>query len=570
MKHLNLNSRLSRFPIFGQMLVLALLLSACKSVPEKAVEQGQKPSEEKNQTNVALIWQKSTGEIDNPDIPKLFDYSYAGYKLGEEGIPETFEELTVFNVVDYGAIPNDTISDQDAIQAAINAAELNKGGIVFFPPGEFLVNVNPTEANPITITTSNIILKGSGLGENGTTINMKDHMLQSYPDQPEWQVNYMFKFYSKKGEGAPTNISKNANEGDFTIEVENVDNFKNAQFIQLEMPYNVEAVKTALHGKPARPHWEKIIEQGVTYVENHEIESISGNTITLKDPLTNTINATYNWQAKPFYPLENVGVEDIFFKANFNDTFEHHKDFLHDNAWSIISMQRVANSWVRRCRFSNVTGAVSFGNSDASSILMLLVEGNGGHKLTNVTQSARILTGLIDDASNGGQFHGASMSHRTTGSVIWRVKTPKQGWDSHAEFPKNNLVDVYEGAKMTNHGGYYKNEPHHLKGLTLWNYKRLGEPINNYDFWKLSGPKHLYWGFSVVDPIVVGLHGSLTTFNEENLGYLESLGQAVFPESLYEAQLKFRLKKMPKWVTESLKEWKKIEKEWKRTSMSRN
>lgn len=119
-------------------------------------------------------------------------------------------------------------------------------------------------------------------------------------------------------------------------------------------------------------------------------------------------------------------------------------------------MQRVADSLVRRCRFSNITGAMSLSNSYASSILMLLVEGNSGHKLTNVTQSVRILTGLIDDASIGGKYHGASMSHRTTGLVIWHVKTPKQGWDSHAEFLKNNLMDLYEGAKMT-HGGYFKN-----------------------------------------------------------------------------------------------------------------
>ena len=511
----------------------------------------------------ATIWKKFIGEINNPEIPTLFDYSYAGYKLGEAGIPQKFKHLKVFKVQDFGAVANDTISDQEAIQATIKAAELNKGGIVFFPPGEFLVNVKPTESNPITITTSNIILKGSGWGKNGTTINMKNHMLQDFPDQPEWQVSYMFNFFSKKREGAQTNILKNANSGDFTIEVENGKNFINAKFIQLEMPTNVAAVKDALQGKPTRPHWERIIEQGVTYVENHEIERVLGNTITLKDPLINAINANYHWIAKPFYPLENVGVEDIFFKANFTDAFVHHKDFLHDNAWSIISMSRVANSWVRRCRFANVTGGASFANSYASSMLMLLFEGNSGHKLTNVTQSARILTGLIDDASSGGQFHGASMSHRTAGSVIWRVKTPKQGWDSHAEFPINNLVDLYEGSKMTNHGGNYKNEPHHLKGLTLWNYKRVGDTVTNYDFWKMSGPNHLYWGFTVVNPIVVGLHGSPTTFNEENIGYIESLGEAVLPESLYEAQLKFRLKKTPKWVGESLKEWHKIEKEYK-------
>ena len=509
----------------------------------------------------AKIWQKFTGKISNPEIPVLFDYSYAGYKLGEVGIPKKHKHLKKFDVTDFGAIQNDNISDQEAIQSAINAAEKNNGGIIFFPKGEFLVNVKPTKTNPIVIKSSNIILKGSGFGKNGTIINMKDHMLQRTLNEPEWKVSYLFNFSSKKKATKKTNITKNVTEGDFSIEVKNADLFKNAKFIQLEMPYSLEAAKIALQGKKPREHWEKIKEKGVTFIENHAIKSISGNKITLKDPIINNINTDYNWQAKPFYPLENVGVEDIFFKANFKDKFKHHKDFIHDNAWSIIAMQRVANSWVRKCKFANITGAVSMNNSYASSILMLLVEGNSGHKLTNVTQSSRVLTGLINDKSNYGQFHGAAMSHKTSGSVIWRVKTPKQGWDSHADIPKNNLVDLYEGSKMTNHGGFYKNEPHHLKGLTLWNYKRVGKIKENYNFWNLSG-KGMYWGFSVVNPKVVGLHGSKTTLEEKNIGYLESLGTKVFPESLYEAQLKHRLGKSPKWICKSLKEWKNIQQKW--------
>lgn len=506
----------------------------------------------------AKIWEKFTGKISNTEIPTLFDYSYAGYKLGEIGIPKRHKNLKNFNVMDFGAIPNDSISDQKAIQAAINAAEKNKGGVVFFPKGEFLVNVKPTKTNPIRISQSNIILKGSGLGKSGTIIHMKNHMLKRSPEEPEWKVSYMFNFLSTKKEKTQTSITKNANEGNFSIEVKNISIFKDAKFVQLEMPYNIKVVKESLQGKEPRNHWEKIKEKGVTFIENHEIKSIDGNKIILKDPLVNNININYNWQAKPFYLLENVGVEDIYFKANFKDTFKHHKNYIHDNAWSIIAMQRVANSWVRRCKFSNITGAVSINNSYASSILMLLVNGNSGHKLTNVTQSTRVLTGLILDKTNSGQWHGAAMSHKTSGSVIWRVKTPKQGWDSHADIPKNNLVDLYEGAKMTSHGGFYKNEPHHLKGLTLWNYKRIGNPKENYNFWNLSG-RGMYWGFSVVNPTVVGLHGSKTTVKKENIGYLESLGSKVFPESLYEAQLNYRLGKTPKWICKTLKEWKKME-----------
>lgn len=510
----------------------------------------------------AVIWKKYIGETSDPSIPTLIDYSYAGYQLAEQEIPQNFPDLQVFNVLDYGAIPNDNSSDQKAIQAAIHAAEKNQGGVVFFPAGKFLVNVNPTQSNPITVNSSNIVLKGSGAAEGGTTIEMKNHMLQDYPNQPEWKVSYMFKFFSiTKKENTKTTITANAKHGTFEVKVADINLFKNTKYVQLEMPYSLDAVSEVFTEKPPRPHWEKIKEKGVTFLENHAIRDIKDNTITLKDPLINELDTAYNWQAKAYFPLENVGVEDIHFKANFYDSFVHHKDFIHDNAWSIIAMNRVANSWVRRCRFSNITGAVSLHNSYASSILMLLIDGNSGHKLTNVTQSNRVLTGLISDITNNGQFHGAAVSHKSSGSVIWRVKTPKQGWDSHADIPVYNLIDLYEGAKMTAHGGNYKNEPHHLKGLTIWNYKRVGKPVKNYDFWKLSG-KGMYWGFSVVNPIIVGLHGSETTFVEMNVGYVESLGKPVLPASLYEAQLAQRIGKLPKWIDQSKEEWQIFQQQW--------
>lgn len=44
-----------------------------------------------------------------------------------------------FDVTNYGAIPNDTLSDQTAIQAAINACKAAGGGTVFFPNGRYLL-----------------------------------------------------------------------------------------------------------------------------------------------------------------------------------------------------------------------------------------------------------------------------------------------------------------------------------------------------------------------------------------------------------------------------------------------
>lgn len=49
--------------------------------------------------------------------------------------------INVKNVVtDYGAVGNGTTNDRVAIQNALNAAEADGGGIVFFPCGTYLID----------------------------------------------------------------------------------------------------------------------------------------------------------------------------------------------------------------------------------------------------------------------------------------------------------------------------------------------------------------------------------------------------------------------------------------------
>ncbi len=57
----------------------------------------------------------------------LPDFSYAGYHYSNEPVPDVAHPI--FDVTKYGAIPNDDLSDQRAIQAAIAAAEANGKGV---------------------------------------------------------------------------------------------------------------------------------------------------------------------------------------------------------------------------------------------------------------------------------------------------------------------------------------------------------------------------------------------------------------------------------------------------------
>ena len=65
----------------------------------------------------------------SPATSILPNFSYVGYHNGELPIPEN-TQLKVFNVTDFGAKPDDGISDKNAIRKAIKAAENNGGGKV--------------------------------------------------------------------------------------------------------------------------------------------------------------------------------------------------------------------------------------------------------------------------------------------------------------------------------------------------------------------------------------------------------------------------------------------------------
>ncbi len=57
----------------------------------------------------------------------------------------------VFNVLDYGAVPNDGLDDTAAIQTALNAAGAANGGIVTVPAGEYTIATRLTVPQNVTL-----------------------------------------------------------------------------------------------------------------------------------------------------------------------------------------------------------------------------------------------------------------------------------------------------------------------------------------------------------------------------------------------------------------------------------
>lgn len=160
---------------------------------------------------------------------------------------------------------------------------------------------------------------------------------------------------------------------------------------------------------------------------------------------------------------------------------------------------------------------------------------------------------------NAGQFHACGVAKPSIGTVIWNVAWGDDAcFESHATQPRATLIDHCRGAFLTQHqGGAESQLPNHLNDLVIWNMdatkvKGMSRWEGKYYWWDA---KDRWW--KVLNPVIVGFHGQPVEFGETMPGEtarqykrIESIGQAVEPASLYEAQLQRRLGYLPGWIEE--------------------
>ena len=127
-----------------------------------------------NSQTADLVWEQyvEQGAV-NSNLP---DFSYAGFYT-KATFDEQFE-LATFNVMSFGAIPNDDMDDSLAIQEAINAASENGGGIVFLPKGTYRLRGGDT-AHVLRVRASNVIIRGERVSDENATVLLLENPSES-------------------------------------------------------------------------------------------------------------------------------------------------------------------------------------------------------------------------------------------------------------------------------------------------------------------------------------------------------------------------------------------------------
>lgn len=570
-----------------------LLCAAIVSCTEEEVTGDKAPEPEKPvipADGKALAWQNF---VDKNKDNVLLDYSYAGYRHGENEAPDGFAlGYKVENVKT--RMESGNLSAREALTEILreNNLTVSEDGhnghrpyanlVIYFPEGDYVLHsdddnyFDPDRDNAavdskgnnasrcIDITGGHLVFKGDG--PDKTRLIMASPMLPTDKDVM-YSSPSMIQFKHNSGLVQLTSVTSDAAKGSFTVEVGSPLGISAGDWVCLYLKNNDrELVARELHPYEVESTMTNIIEEGVQVQDFHQVRAVDGSRITFYEPLMHEVEAGYNWEIRKFNHYEEVGVEDLCFVGNAKDDFVHHGNWEYDGAYKPVNFVRLTDSWMRNVDFTDVSEACSISICANVSAYSINIRGHRGHSAIRSAGSSRVFIGAVEDRTRGplkdnggtiaeeaGQYHACGVSKQSMGAVIWRVHWGTDScFESHATQPRATLIDCCKGSFLQlRQGGDYNQLPNHLDDLVIWNMESelSGEsdgnsaPAGVFDWWRIG-----FRGWKFLPPVVVGFHGDPINFLESQMKWHEGYGTVVEPQSLYEAQLERRLEYLPAWL----------------------
>lgn len=447
---------------------------------------------------------------------RIPDFSYCGYKASEEPIPSI--EAKIFVAWQDG----DMTEIFQSVIDYVGTLPLDKNGFrgaILLDKGSFKIE------GQLKIRQSGIVIRGSGVGENGT------NLIAAGKDR---RTLIRILGQDDKKLASPIKISDSyVPVNSFTIILSDKHGLKAGDNILIQRPSTKEWIDelgtdhfgggiTSLGWKPS--------EQDIYW--DRTITSVNGNKITFDAPLTTALDQKYGggfiipytWNGR----ISNIGIENLSCISEYD--INNPKDEAH--AWMTITMENVSDAWVRSVIFEHFAGSAVAVLESAKRVtvencksLAPVSEIGGQRRYTFFTSGQQCLFQRLyaeqgyHDFALGFCAAGPNAFVQCHSELPYSFSGPVDSWASGVLF---DVVNINGNALS------YKNRMQEAQGAG-WN-------AANSVFWQCTAslmecfapPTAQNWAF-----------GSWAEFSGN--GYWNESNNHINPRSLYYAQLKERL-----------------------------
>lgn len=423
-------SRLIRLETIWTPLVVVTLLAACgggtDALPDKSA-------------NASELW-GDEGERWSATGP-LPDFSYAGYRRGDEPIPEV---PVAANVADFGAVGDGVADDSQAFLDAIASVDR---GAVFVPAGRYRLT------KVLRLERSGVVLRGE---ERDTTVLFFPEPLydvvgvgpQLSPYGPygwSWTGGFIWAQARESvvaEETVLTSVRRRARRGDESVVVESSRGIEPGDWVRLVQYESDGSLSLHLHdGHPLdgrclidKPDF-KTIDWAVRVTE------VNGDEVHFGRPLRVDVRPEWKAELRAYRStLEEVGVEHLTVEFPETEYNGHHKE----PGYNGILFDHVFNGWVRDVAVVNFDAGIHFWYSLHTTGDGILLTGRAGHYGLNMggCQDCLMTRFVLENSS----VHDLSTSNLGNGSVFSRGRGPNINFDHHRGAAYSNLYsDIHVG-----------------------------------------------------------------------------------------------------------------------------
>lgn len=475
----------------------------------------------------SALWGRA-GELWSPGS-RLPDFSFAGYRFGEQPLPDV---AVAANVRDFGARGD---GQHDDTQAFKDAIARTASGAIFIPPGRYVIT------DILWIEKPGIVLRGAGADRTTLVVPKPLEHIQSNfgatsggrpTSRYSWAGGIVW-VRGKNNPHAPRAVTTEAARGTCVLGVASAGDLRPGQRVILRI--EDDAGRTLLdHLYGGEPGDTAKITKSIRTSFVSRVAAVDGARVTLERPLPFDVRASWRPELDVYEPdVSEVGIESLGFEFPATP-YEGH---FTEPGFNAIAIEHAADCWVRGVHIRNADSGVFLRRAMFCTVDGLTLDserrvderGTTGHHGLNMG---------IDCLAQNFDFrtrfiHDITVDADDVRNVVKNGRGVNLSFDHHKRVPYGNLfcnIDVGDGSAIWKCGGGQSLGRNSAAWGTFWNI-RAARPL------RAPGPD---FGPTLLN--FVGLHTDEPSQTEPNGRWFEVFPAGrLHPADLHAAQLARRL-----------------------------